>query len=155
MKDKLNYLLFFVIFLTIVSAFAYEDFFNYLFLIILSVPFLILFIFYVRSRGRSVKPLYRALGGIRKGRSFWVGMNASWPLARIEIFRDKVNLDYLFSNIEFRKEDIDYFSRFRGRKTGVRIHHKIKDESPFILFWNLFSSKKLLKTLEEAGYEVR
>ena len=41
-------------------------------------------------RGGNTNHVYSETGGIRYGSSFYMGMNATWPLAKIKIFHDRI-----------------------------------------------------------------
>ena len=103
--------------------------------------------------------IYQKFGGIRKGQSFWFAVNATWPLAKIEIFHEEIIIKYLlFKKIKFLKEEIDYIEKFQGVLgpfgRGIRIFHNKNSESPFIVFWS-FSVKKLIDKLKEANYKIK
>ncbi len=100
--------------------------------------------------------IYNEFGGIRKGQNFLFALKATWPLAKLEIFREKIVLKYLFfGKIEFQREEIDRIEPFRtimgplGR--GIRIFHHKDSVSPFIVFWS-FSLDTLLNNLKKAKY---
>ena len=85
--------------------------------------------------------IYQEFGGIRKGQSFWFAMNVTLPLAKIEIFHEKIIIKYLFFiKIKFLKEEISYIEKFQGilgpLGRGIRIFHQKSSESQFIVFWS-------------------
>jgi hypothetical protein len=99
--------------------------------------------------------LYEEKGGLKKGKSFMIAMNFSWPLAKIQIYREKIILKYLFFKMEFFKPEIEKIEKtkvFRKLGEGVRFHHK-KNYSKYIVFWS-FNTNNLIKKLEETGYIV-
>ena len=44
---------------------------------------------------------YSERGGIRIGKSYFVGIRASWPLAKITVTHEKIILNFLWKKIEF------------------------------------------------------
>lgn len=104
------------------------------------------------------KLIHQEFGGLKKGRNYCFAMNVTWPLAKLEIYSEKIVLKYLlFFEIEFRKHEIDRVKRFQGALElmgeGVVIFHHKKSASPFVVFWS-FSPDKLLRQIQDAGYAV-
>lgn len=99
--------------------------------------------------------VYTKRGGLAIGK--WFGFRATWPLAKIEIYEEKLIIKcFLHKSIEFNKEDIISISkylRFPILVDGVLIKHKKKNINSFILFWSI-SSSKLLKKFKEFNYKT-
>jgi hypothetical protein len=102
---------------------------------------------------------YFERGGLRWGRSFWWGANATWPFATLRVTREAVEVRVggwpLHRRFVFAPEEVRCFRRRAGLFcTGVQIDHERHDFPPFILFWT-FHYLRLCAAVQALGYEVR
>ena len=105
------------------------------------------------------KPIYQERGGLRKGKSFCLALNITWPLVKIEVFNEKIIIKYPFqSKIKISKKEIKSIKKFQGILgpfgKGIRILHYKNSLDPFLVFWS-FSRNKLLNKLEKEGYPIK
>jgi len=99
--------------------------------------------------------LHKELGGLHVGKSEFFRSRMTWPFAKIEIYHDKIVINYLFFfNIEIMKHHIDSIEKYVRLNTGVMIKHHNQEKSPFIVFYSLLPDE-LFKKLKEAGYPVK
>lgn len=100
------------------------------------------------------KPLFVVSGGMRKGKSYWLSSNYTWPLTKLEIFKNEIILITPLTKMHLKKSELDHFKRYKGLfSKGVQIFHKKTNLDKFIVFW-CSNPEKLLRELKEAGYEV-
>ena len=100
--------------------------------------------------------LHKERGGLRMGYSFWESPYSTWPLAKVEIYSDKIIITEFFSKkAEIKKSDINSIEKY-GWFLGseVKINHNSPQTMPFIVFLPR-SADKLLFQLKEAGYPVK
>ena len=102
---------------------------------------------------------YTETGGLRSGSSYWGGMNATWPFAKLRATPDmiEITLRGLVSSDEqftFTKQDIVALRRKRGLlSTGLEIKHSNRAYAPYFLFWT-FDFHRLKQALSELGFTV-
>jgi hypothetical protein len=97
-------------------------------------------------------------GGLRWGRSFNAGSNATWPFATLTATSHSlaisVGIGPLGRKFNFSKADIVSLSLKRGvTGIGLLIEHSCLDLPPYILFWT-FNPTKLRRSLDALGYEL-
>ncbi len=102
--------------------------------------------------------IYEELGGVRKGKNYFFAFNATWPLAKIRVFDDKILIKiFLLKDVFLLKDEINYIQKYHSflgfLGGGIRIFHK-KQENPFLVFWS-FSLNKLIRNIKKAGYVVK
>lgn len=122
----------------------------------LAVILMIIVPYFIKDGFKSNKKpklIHKEIGGLRIGQGFWLALNMTWPLAKLEIYKDKIILTYLFfRKITFEKNEINYFEETHGFYTPeIKIVHNKMNISPYILFWSLFPDK-LLDRLKKTGY---
>jgi hypothetical protein len=101
---------------------------------------------------------YTEVGGLRWGRSFWFAANSSWPLARLEASRERIEIRVLGilgkETLSLRREEVLAIGQKVGLfSTGVVITHASRPLPPFILFWTR-NYGRLKAALQELGYAV-
>ena len=101
---------------------------------------------------------YVEVGGLRWGRSFWFAANSSWPLARLEVSRDGIEIRVIGllgrETLSLRREEILAIAQKVGLfSTGVVIAHQKASLPPFILFWTR-NYGRLKDALQRLGYAV-
>jgi hypothetical protein len=80
--------------------------------------------------------LYSQVGGLRIGRSFWLSINASWPLATLQIYSDRLVLTGLFRRLSFPHSAIVRLSEYHGfLSSGIRIEHTVAAYPRLVIFW--------------------
>src|SRR6185503_8725488 len=87
---------------------------------------------------------YTETGGARIGRSYWLALHASYPLATLTVTADFIELQVkglgLFTrgNIRrFPRSSIVRLTRKRGLfSQGLRIEHSLANTEPYMLFWS-------------------
>lgn len=102
----------------------------------------------------TAKLLYGEKGGARIGTSFWRAANASYPLAKIEVYDDLISLSVkmIINRVDFKKTEVTAVCAYKGLfSQGIKIEHTKNDVGPFVVFWS-FKTDKLLNKLRKAGY---
>ncbi len=105
---------------------------------------------------------YTETGGLRWGRSFWGGTNATWPFATLHAGHDEITivlnvLGVMKETFRFSPDDLTAIRRQRGIfpfNTGVVFEHSVTSYPPFILFWT-FQYHRLKTELNRLGFEVQ
>jgi hypothetical protein len=93
-------------------------------------------------------------GGIRIGRSYWVALNLSAPLARLALEPERVILALPFREIRLDRQSIQSVRPENGIfSKGVRIIHSDPLVSPFVLFWTRRAGE-LIAAFRQCGYSV-
>jgi hypothetical protein len=110
-----------------------------------------------RDHGKMLSG-YHERGGLRWGRSFWGGSNATWPFATLHLTPERVevrvNAWLLRDTFVFTRADVKSFCKRRGLfSVGVQIDHQRPNYPPVIVFWT-FHCRRLLAAAQEAGYTV-
>jgi len=94
----------------------------------------------------------RFIGGLRYGASSLIAMNASWPLAQLQVLPNLMLLTSPLKKINLTKDEIIKISRHPGFfSTGIRIEHSVPDYQPFVVFWT-FKFQKVKSALIQNGY---
>jgi hypothetical protein len=102
---------------------------------------------------------YVETGGLRWGQTFGIGMNATWPFARINVSSDRLRLSVNVLGLwkeSFAFEPLEVRQIRRKRwlfSVGVIVEHEKKEYPRFILFWT-FRYKILRGELRSRGYTV-
>lgn len=99
--------------------------------------------------------LFSMRGGLMIGKSYFLSGNVSWPLAKLTLTRDSIKIKALFiAESEFKKYQIEKIEIYKPFIfSGIRIHHKRKEVSPFLVFWGK-NNKKLVFELMKRGWPV-
>jgi len=86
--------------------------------------------------------------------------NASFPFAKLTVFRDALRLNCLGQEYVFPRSEVAALARHRGLfSTGLLIHHSVPRYPQLVVFWvSVFWSKsrfeKLSERLRLLGYDV-
>jgi hypothetical protein len=98
--------------------------------------------------------MYTEKGGARIGRSYWLSMNATWPLATISISEEAIELSALCQKRHFDKIEISGLQTYTGFiSSGIQIIHTIPRYSKFVVFWSM-NLKEFVTQLRAHGYNV-
>ena len=101
------------------------------------------------------KIIFKATGGMNVGKNYFLAVSLSWPLVKLEIFKDKIVLKYPFNKIEFKKKEINFLQEYRGFfSKGVQIHHRKLEVNKFIVFWSS-KPEKILQISKKEGYKIK
>ena len=104
---------------------------------------------------------YIETGGLRWGASFWGGMNATWPFAKLQATSDGIVIvlnviGMMKEKFEFSRDELKSIRKKRGIfpfNTGVVFEHAEPSYPPFILFWT-FRFATLKRNLTERGFTI-
>ena len=102
---------------------------------------------------------YRETGGLRWGRSFWFGANATWPFAKLHATTEGLTITlglfgFLQKTFAFAKSEITAIRKKHGLfSVGVIVEHQKQEYPPFFLFWT-FHYSTLKRHLEQLGFQV-
>lgn len=106
--------------------------------------------------------LYKHKGGLSMGISpdSIIASELPFPLAKIEIYKDKIIIKYPFGKIELNKEDITSLEPYEdkrgfliGSTIGIKINHKNTKAPRFIFFCN--GDYKIIDKLKKFGYKTK
>jgi|SRR3989344_5218153 len=77
---------------------------------------------------------------------FFRGLKASWPLARLELYRNHLILDILNKNLKINYNKIDYLDW--GFLKGIQIHHHSNEVDNYVYFSGFGNGLILYKRLK-------
>jgi hypothetical protein len=101
---------------------------------------------------------YFQRGGLRWGKSYWGGANATWPFAAVDVTMEGLSVSVGWGPLkrvfDFKRNEIRSLALQHGIiSIGLRIEHSRPDYPPFILFWT-FKPRGLSANLRQLGYTV-
>ncbi len=104
------------------------------------------------------KSLFKEIGGIRIGNSYWISSNYTWTLAKLKVHKDKIIINYRFNKLIFNKNEIIGLKKYKSLfgflgAAGIRIYHKKSKAPKFIVFWSLYPDKTI-NELKKRGYNL-
>ncbi len=101
-------------------------------------------------------PLYSERGGSWVWIEWYLNVSTTWPLSKIDVYKDKLVINTFPSSIKFEKEDIIKIVPYKFLPfiiEGIKIYHNKKASFNCVIFWS-FNVNKLIRKLEEAGFKV-
>src|SRR3989344_5161004 len=101
--------------------------------------------------------VYREIGGIRIGDSYWISSNATWPFAKLKVNRENLIINSPFSELKFKRANVKFIEKYQGPLwflgKGIKINHNKLRTSKFIIFWS-YNVDNLIQKLKFLGYKI-
>jgi hypothetical protein len=106
-------------------------------------------------QGPDAPPLFSKRGGARIGRSFWLSASYGWPLARLDVFEDRIELRLFGAGaIRLPRAAISAVRIERGLfATRFRFEHQALREQRYVRF-AAFDGRETRETLRRLGFPV-
>jgi len=93
-------------------------------------------------------------GGIRKGTSYLLAANYTWPFAVMEITNESICLSAFATKYVFDAGVILAIKKYDGMfSKGIQIEHNVDSIPKFVVFWT-FQREAIIKCLIEHGYRL-
>jgi hypothetical protein len=104
--------------------------------------------------------LYKKRGGLSTGGGDIFQSELPFPLAKIEIYKDKIIIKYPLGKIELDKKDITYIEPCEdkvgllvGSVKGIKINHRKTKVPRYIFFCS--GNYEIINKLKEFGYKTK
>jgi hypothetical protein len=87
---------------------------------------------------QRIEYIYGQEGACEVGQNSWLVSAWSFPLAGLYIYRDELALSMAFERYQLPRDKIVRIYRYqRLFTTGLRIHHRVEDYPPLMIFYPL------------------